>query len=82
MGAPTSEIYLKYSYMENTKLFDILLKHHITGYFCYVDDILKHKTNVYDVLNIFNNTMPSMKFTMEEEKENKFSFIGITIPKE
>jgi hypothetical protein len=45
MGAPTSEIYLHY--IENTKLFDISLKHHITGYFRHVDDILKDKTNIY-----------------------------------
>jgi len=42
MGAPTSsilsEIYLQY--LENTEIFDILLKHHIIGYFRYVDDIL------------------------------------------
>jgi len=34
MGAPSSvfpEIYLKY--LENTKIFDILVKHHIIGYF-------------------------------------------------
>jgi hypothetical protein len=80
MGAPTSEIYLQY--IENTKIFDILLKHHITGYFRYVDDILKEKTHIYDVLNIFNNTMPSMKFTMEEEKGIKISFLAITISKE
>jgi hypothetical protein len=80
MGAPTSEIYLKY--IENTKIFDILLKHHITWYLHYVDDILKDKTNIYDLLNIINNTMPSMKFTMEEEKEKKISFLAITISKE
>jgi hypothetical protein len=68
--------------LNNTKKIVILLQHHITGYFPYVDDILKDKSNIYDVLNIFNNTMPSMKFTMEEEKENKISFLAITIPKE
>jgi hypothetical protein len=38
MGAPSSEIYLQY--IENTKICDSLLKHHITGHFRYVDDIL------------------------------------------
>jgi hypothetical protein len=70
MGAPTSEIYLQY--IENTKIFDILLKHHITEYFLYVDDILivykKDKTNVYDDRNTFNDIMLSMVFNMEEEK--------------
>jgi len=42
MGAPISsilsEIYLQY--IENTVIYDILLKHHIVLYFRYVDDIL------------------------------------------
>jgi len=42
MGAPTSstfsEIYLQY--IKNTKIFDILAKHHIIRYFQYVEDIL------------------------------------------
>jgi hypothetical protein len=88
MGAPTfsifSEIYPQHT--KNTKIVDILLKNHITGHFRYVDDIFivykKDTTNIYDVLNIFNNIMPTMKFTTEEEKENKISFLDITIPKE
>jgi hypothetical protein len=74
MGALTStifsEIYLQHS--ENTNIFDILLVHRIMGYFRYVGDILivykNDTTNIYDVLNLFNNTMPSMKFSLEEEK--------------
>ena len=42
MGEPTqsvfSEIYLQY--LENTNIFDILVKHHTLGYFRYVEDIL------------------------------------------
>ena len=41
MGAPTScivsEIYLQY--LENTKIFDILVKHHIIRCFQYIEDI-------------------------------------------
>jgi hypothetical protein len=43
MGAPTSsilsELYLQY--MENTTIYDLLLKHKVEGYFRYVDDILR-----------------------------------------
>jgi len=42
MGAPTSsvfsEIYLQY--IQNTEIYNLLLKYHIIGYFRYVDDIL------------------------------------------
>jgi hypothetical protein len=42
MDAPTSsvfsEIYLQY--IQNTEIYDLLLKYHIIGYFRYVDDIL------------------------------------------
>jgi hypothetical protein len=89
MGAPTSslfsEIYLQH--IENTKIADILLRHHIVGYFRYVDDILiayKHSmTNilVQDVLTCFNNTILNMKFTLQEETGNKINFLDITISK-
>jgi hypothetical protein len=52
MGAPSSvfpEIYLKY--LENIKIFDILVKHHIIGYFQYADDILiVYKNNAANIL--------------------------------
>jgi hypothetical protein len=41
----------------------------------------KDTTNIYDVFNVFNNIMPTMKFTTEEEKE-KINFPDITISKE
>ena len=51
-----------------------------------MDDILivynKDTTHIYDVFNLFNNIMPTMKFTVEEEKENKINFLDITISKE
>ena len=78
-----AEMYLQY--IENTKIFDILLTHHITGYFLYIDILIVHnrgKTNRYGFLNIFNNIKPTMKFTMEEEKENNTNFLDITISKE
>jgi hypothetical protein len=36
----------------------------------------------FDVLNLLYNTMPTMKFTLGEEKESKISFLDITISKE
>jgi hypothetical protein len=88
MGAPTSsifsEIYLQY--IENNKIFDVLLKHHVKGYFCYVDDILivykEDKTNIYDMVNTVNNIMPRMKLTTEEEKEKRINFLDITTMKD
>jgi hypothetical protein len=87
MGAPTSsvfsEIYLQY--IENKKLYDILIEHHIQGYFRYVDGILivynENKTNIHNVLDAFNNTVPNLKFTLEEEVNNKINFLDVTITK-
>ena len=84
MGAPTSsilsEIYLQY--LENTEIFDILLKHHIIGYFRYVDDILivykNGMTNIHDMLVTVNKITPTMTFTMEEVN-NSINFLDITI---
>jgi hypothetical protein len=84
-GAPTSslfsEIYLQH--IENTKIVDILIQHQIIGYFRYVDDMLivlkKDTTDIYDILNRFNNIMPAMKFTIEEEKGNKINFLDTCI---
>ena len=62
------------------------MKHHIIGYFLYVDDILiVHKnnaTNIHKVLTTFNNVTPTMQFTMEEEYKNKINFLDITISKD
>ena len=42
MGAPTSSIFseLYLQHLENTVIFEILVRHKIVGYLCYVDDIL------------------------------------------
>jgi hypothetical protein len=87
MGAPTSsilsEVYLQY--MENTTICELLIKHKVEGYFRYVDNNLvmykDNKTNIYRVLEDFNNLVPSMKFTLEKEQNNKNNFLDITITK-
>jgi hypothetical protein len=87
MGASTCstllEIYLQS--IENTRLLDMLLTHHIVGYFRYIDNILiiynQKPTNTKDVLTQFNDSMPTMQFTVEEEKHNTIHFLDITISK-
>jgi hypothetical protein len=71
MGAPTSsvfsEIYLQY--LEHTQLYNILLGHHILGYFRYVHDILiiydTSTTNIQTVLDHFNEIAKPLSFTVE-----------------
>ena len=78
-----AEIYLQY--IANTKIFEILLKFQVTGYFLYVNILIiynRDKTNRYGFLNIFSNIMHTRKFTMKEEKQNKINFLHITIRKE
>jgi hypothetical protein len=54
-----------------------------TGYFRYVDDIpIMYKddwTNTHDVFDDVNSLIPSIKFTLEREENNKISFLDITI---
>jgi hypothetical protein len=60
MGAPTpallAETYIQH--MEHKQLYQILLKHKITGYFRYVDDILivynKKQTDIDKTIIEFN----------------------------
>ena len=56
------------------------------GYFRYVDDILvvydKTVTDIDKVLECFNKIMPTMKFTIEKEREDMINFLDITIEKE
>jgi hypothetical protein len=77
-----SEIYLQY--LENTKIFDILVKHHIIVYFRYVDDILlvykNNVTNIHVVLDTFNNLTSKILFTMEEV-DNGINILDTTITK-
>jgi hypothetical protein len=88
MGAPTSsifsEIYLQY--IENTKIFKLLLRHKFEGYFRYVDDILimykEDRTSLHNVLDDFSSLILIMKFTLEKKENNKINFLDITIAKD
>ena len=50
-----------------------------------MDDILviykEDKTNIHMMLEDFSNLAPSMKFTLEEEQNNRINFLDITITK-
>jgi hypothetical protein len=79
MGVHTSclfsEIYLQH--IENNKIANILLNHHIVGY-CHCADILigyKHSLNdIQDVLTCFNSTMTNMKFPLDEKTDHKINY--------
>ena len=86
MGATTSaivsEIYLQF--MENTKIYDILVKHGIIRYFWYVDILTVHKdkiTDIHKVLGLFNEVSPTLSFNIEEEENNSINFLDISIYK-
>ena len=87
MGANTSSIFLEVyvQYLENTAIYNILVKHKIMGYFRYVDGILivyrNKNTDIYAVLNSFNSLCPTLSFTIEEEKDNTINFLDISIYK-
>jgi hypothetical protein len=87
MGSPTSSIFsqIYLQYIQNTAIFDILKYNNAIGYFRYIDDILivynKTTTDILQVFYSFNRLMPTMKFTMESEIDNKINFLDVTIMK-
>jgi hypothetical protein len=42
---------------------------------------IDNTTNIHNVLDEFNNLIPKLKFTREEEQNNRISFLDITIKK-
>jgi len=87
MGSPSSSILSKLyiQHMEHTKAFHTLTKPGIVAYFQYVDDILliynRHLIDIEDVLSTFSSFCPSLKFTLELEKDNKLNFLDLTLEK-
>jgi hypothetical protein len=87
MGAPTSsifsEIYLQF--LENTKIYDILINTESSGIFDTVDDILivyKDKiTDIHKMFDLLNDVSPTLSFTPEEEENNNINFLDISIYK-
>jgi hypothetical protein len=84
MGAPTSAILSKIymQFLENNVIYNILKVHSIKGYFRYVDNILTVyntiESNVYEVLDDFNQIAPKLK-KLEEEIDRRLNFLDITI---
>ena len=85
MGVPSSsilsEIYLQF--LESTRIYDILLRHQIMGYFHYVDNILivydNNDTDIHKVLKQFNSISPTLTFAIEPEWNKCIKFLNITI---
>ena len=70
--------------MENTKIYDILVKHGIIRYFGYVDILIFYKdkiTDIHKVLDLSNEVSPTLSFTIEEEENNSFNLLDISIYK-
>jgi hypothetical protein len=87
MGAPTSALFSEIclQYLEDTRIFDILVQHHITGYFRFADGILiaykRSLTNIHEIFLKINNITPKLNFTFEEEKNNIINVLEIAITK-
>jgi hypothetical protein len=85
MGAPISGLIAEFflQHLENTHLAHLTEKHKITGYFQYVGDIPliydPDHTNIQDITDDFNSLHPNLKFTNEQETNNKLNYLDITI---
>lgn len=85
MGAPTSSIISEIYLQEIDQIIiKIIKKYDPTGtYYRYVDDtiyISQNKgTNIDKIITEINNIHKKLKFTIEEEKNNKLNYLDITI---
>jgi CRISPR/Cas system CSM-associated protein Csm2 small subunit len=87
MGEPTSAIVAEtfIQYLEHTIFVGNLEKLRIIDYYRCVDDIIiiynTRTTNINDTLEEFNKIHHRIKFTVEEEINNKINFLDISIAK-
>jgi hypothetical protein len=85
MGVPTSSVLsvLYIQHLENMALYEILIRYRIIGYYRYVDDLLhvfdSRINNIHDVLQDFDTATPKLRFTLEEENDNKLNSLDIAI---
>jgi hypothetical protein len=85
MSTPTSGIIAEFflQHLEDTHLAHLSMKHKITAYFRYVDDILitydSHHKDINSIQNDFNKIHPNMKFTVETEANNRINYLDIII---
>jgi hypothetical protein len=65
--------------MDHKQLYQILLKHKITGYFRYVDDILivynQKQTNIDETIIEFNKQNNNIEFKVEKVHHNSINFL-------
>jgi hypothetical protein len=66
--------------------FQWLIKHQITGYSRYIEDILitydQNKANIEQTLIKFSRLQPIIEFTTEKKSEHLIHFLDVTIRKE
>jgi hypothetical protein len=85
MGAPTSSIFSEIflQYLENNRIYDILVESNIIVYFRYVDDILvvynEDITNIHNILDQFNKISSGLIFTLELEHNKQINFLDLTL---
>jgi hypothetical protein len=69
--------------MEHEQLYLILVKHRITGYVWYTNNILllydQRKTDIGKTLAEFNEQQPTITITVEKESHNSFNFLSISM---
>jgi hypothetical protein len=79
----TAEVDIQH--FEHTSIADSLNKHKIIDYYRYADDILiiydEQKTNITNTLEDFNAIYPKLKFTMEQQTQNRINHFDLTIKK-
>jgi hypothetical protein len=86
MWAPTSamlsEVYIHN--LQHTSIADSLSKHQII-YYRHVDDILvvydEQITNIINMIEHFNAIHPKLKFTVEQQTQNRINYVDLTIKK-
>jgi hypothetical protein len=72
MGAPTSSIFSEFyvQFLEDSKIYNLLLNYNILGYFRYVEDTLilynGSTTEIEDLLNDFNSLTANFKIHFRE----------------
>ena len=83
MGSPLSKSFLAEAVMQDLESKAVTNNDDIKTWDRYVDDVLatvkKDKTD--DILQTINNTTKNIKFTKEEEHDNKLAFLDVLITK-
>jgi hypothetical protein len=68
--------------MEHKQVYQILLKHKITGYFRYADDILivynQEQTNIDKTIIELNKQNNNIEFKVEKQHHNSINFLDLT----